>query len=435
MRLLTAGSNEYGQLGRPTQLNRSCDFVAIDARVDIAVVSSGSWHTAAVTSTGELLLWGRNNYGQCGIPCASFPVVMTPTQLPLAHQICGVACGHQHTVLLTTAGAVLTFGNNNYGQLGIGSFTSCSKPSEARCPEDIQAVFSGPHTSYAVGSSGSVYAWGETSFLLLSDIQSTGRSSLVPLPTALALGPFERHIEKVVAGSHFALFVSTSGEVLGCGNNDHGQLGVVDARPHRLHLLAKGRTVRDIDVGFSHTALLAPDGRVSLCGSLKTSNEKVVGHRVPCELQRLDHIDGIGCGPSCVFGWNVSGCWALGFNHDGMLGTGSFHHAADIPALVPLPWTARVLQSSCGVSHTVLLISAEPRHRVEPPCLLNREQDEKFPLLNGEVMFSLSFSKNPSNMVSLDPFRNAKRIVLIVGVAIVHILVRRYRSAINQLSV
>lgn len=49
------GNNKYSQ----------CNAINIDE--DVNYICSGWTHNAALTANGNVLLWGRNNYGQCGM--------------------------------------------------------------------------------------------------------------------------------------------------------------------------------------------------------------------------------------------------------------------------------------------------------------------------------------------------------------------------------
>src|SRR5687768_10458424 len=66
-------------------------------------VTAGSSHTLAVTSSGAVLAWGRNDSGESTVPL-DLPPVAT------------VAAGRSHNLALSTNGTVLAWGANNAGQ-------------------------------------------------------------------------------------------------------------------------------------------------------------------------------------------------------------------------------------------------------------------------------------------------------------------------------
>lgn len=55
---------------------------------------------------------------------------------------------------------VVTFGQNKYGQLGMGQTSTNTMPSELQTISDVSRVCSGRYHCAAVTSSGSLYMWG-----------------------------------------------------------------------------------------------------------------------------------------------------------------------------------------------------------------------------------------------------------------------------------
>ncbi|XP_047011887.1 alsin isoform X3 [Ictalurus punctatus] len=87
-------------------------------------VSAGSFHCGAVTEEGMVHMWGENSHGQCGI--FGFSVVHNPTPVnivddeivpPELVQIQDVACGAQHTLVLSRKHEVWAWGSGC--QLGL----------------------------------------------------------------------------------------------------------------------------------------------------------------------------------------------------------------------------------------------------------------------------------------------------------------------------
>lgn len=66
--------------------------------------------------------WGEN-WGDF-----SMHPVRTPRPVPGAVAIAAVCCGAFHNLALTAGGRVLTWGMNDYGQLGNGSTTYSTAP-------------------------------------------------------------------------------------------------------------------------------------------------------------------------------------------------------------------------------------------------------------------------------------------------------------------
>jgi hypothetical protein len=98
----------------------------------IRQISSSSYHTAAVTTTGELYLCGSNDEGQVSDERTEpGQMIMKPRLMEslLTHRIAQVSCGVYHTACVTATGLCLTFGGNDAGELGhsVGTL-SCVQP-------------------------------------------------------------------------------------------------------------------------------------------------------------------------------------------------------------------------------------------------------------------------------------------------------------------
>ena len=163
------GMNDFGQLGAGPTSNLFYNTpILIEGLGAVRCVAAGRRHSAVVTASGHLYTFGSNGVGQCGVPLTS-DVVRTPF---LHQSLSGgtaaaarVACGHFHTLLLSSASdSVLATGLNKHGQLGIGSTDNAAVflPVEA-CAGLCQLVdiAAGEAHSAAITATGSLFAWGK----------------------------------------------------------------------------------------------------------------------------------------------------------------------------------------------------------------------------------------------------------------------------------
>ncbi|KNZ51609.1 hypothetical protein VP01_388g12 [Puccinia sorghi] len=154
--LFTWGSNRNFVLGIHDDSNRhhperihlkrsNCSQTATAHPIDpvnpfisnpVSFVAIGRLHTALITSEGELRVCGFGSGGRLGLTACSRsngqdkPTggISAETQFTfapvkgggLARQVKFVALGQDHTVVITNAGQVFTFGMNRFGQLGYG---------------------------------------------------------------------------------------------------------------------------------------------------------------------------------------------------------------------------------------------------------------------------------------------------------------------------
>ncbi|XP_030378381.1 E3 ubiquitin-protein ligase highwire [Scaptodrosophila lebanonensis] len=82
----------------------------------VVQVACGLHHTVVLTLAGEVFTFGSNQYGQLGT--GDLQPVNGPVKVHVQGAISQVAAGSNHTVLMTHKGMVYTFGNYQKGQLG-----------------------------------------------------------------------------------------------------------------------------------------------------------------------------------------------------------------------------------------------------------------------------------------------------------------------------
>ena len=88
----------------------------------IVSLGCGQYHTALVTSGGNVMACGKNDYGQLGVEKGEAHKRMTQVSGALDNErISSLKCGYYHTLVLGEKGKVFGFGRNDYGQLGLGN--------------------------------------------------------------------------------------------------------------------------------------------------------------------------------------------------------------------------------------------------------------------------------------------------------------------------
>lgn len=113
------GRSDLGCLFRGT-LGTYDASTPVDMSVRIRQISSNTYHSAAVSTTGEVYLCGDNSSGQVSDEAGPQQVICKPRMLEslLTHRICQVSCGATHTACITATGLCLTFGSGEVGELG-----------------------------------------------------------------------------------------------------------------------------------------------------------------------------------------------------------------------------------------------------------------------------------------------------------------------------
>ncbi|MFK2824857.1 Ig-like domain-containing protein [Bacillus sp. B190/17] len=126
------GDNDTGQLG--SGLREGIKSYPVPVKginnkgnvTNILQVDGGNRHSIAITNNGNVVTWGENTYGKLGngretpIYDVWSPSQNTNVPVPVSlKNIVQSGAGQNHTVVLTSAGAVYTWGSNEYGQLGL----------------------------------------------------------------------------------------------------------------------------------------------------------------------------------------------------------------------------------------------------------------------------------------------------------------------------
>ena len=116
------GSFEVGQGASSSTTPKMLEGAKGRQVVDVAC---GLQHTVLVTASGEVLAWGSNKYSQCGT-VAREAVVSLPAYVSglFGHRCATVACGGAHTLVVSDMGKIFSWGQNACGQLGLGHKTA-----------------------------------------------------------------------------------------------------------------------------------------------------------------------------------------------------------------------------------------------------------------------------------------------------------------------
>jgi alpha-tubulin suppressor-like RCC1 family protein len=115
--LLSWGKDENGQLGNNIALLNQPTRVAVSGASNIVAITAGYDHSLALKSDGTLLSWGSDERGQLGND-----TVLVNQSLPVAvsgaSNIVAIAAGNRFSLALKSTGTMLSWGHDFYGQLG-----------------------------------------------------------------------------------------------------------------------------------------------------------------------------------------------------------------------------------------------------------------------------------------------------------------------------
>jgi len=174
--------------------------------------------------------------------------------------------GNFHALALSSDGKTYAWGANDVGQLGDGTTIDQFSPVEVHTPDGVRfvEVVAGDLASFALGSDGVWYAWGDNASGQLGDGTSTNRAA--PVPIALPVGVT---ITKVVSDTFHSLALDTDGNIYSWGQNQENQLGLPGVReqltPARIPV-AVGLTFTDIETNRDQSLAIGSDGNTYAWG-------------------------------------------------------------------------------------------------------------------------------------------------------------------------
>lgn len=320
------GDNTFGQLGDGTADASLTPVQVVEAAgtvlAGITAIACGANHTVAQGSDGTVLAWGANGEGQLGDGTAVDRYA--PVQVGGLTDVSAVACGYGHTLAIAPPpdpDIVEAWGNNTYNQLGDGTGADSGVPVKIIGMSGIKAVADGSSHALALRPDGTVWGWGYNYFGQLGDGRSAIKFSLPVQAISLA------GIKDIAAGQHQTLALGSDGTVRAWGYNYYGQVGVGNTTNSSLPLPVGLSGAKAVAGGQTYSAALKSDGTVwtwgyNNCGQL---GDTTTGQRkTPVQVRGLTGIKAIACGYAQTFGLRSDGSvWAWGYNNCGQLGDGT----------------------------------------------------------------------------------------------------------------
>lgn len=256
--LWSFGGNVAGQLGLGTadytaHHTYSAHFTPTQVGSDTYVaVSAGQQHSLALKADGSLWAWGDNSYGQLGLGTADHQAHPVPALVGTGYV--AMAAGYAHSLALKADGSLWAFGLNTFGQLGLGSADRQPHPTPAQVGTGYTALAAGSH-SLALKNDGSLWAWGLNNKGQLG--LGTADFDAHPTPAQVPQAAQGIGYVAVAAGSH-SLALAADGSLWAWGYNYYGQLGLGDA-VHRSTPTPVGSGYAAVAAGNMHSLGLKTD--------------------------------------------------------------------------------------------------------------------------------------------------------------------------------
>lgn len=115
----------------------------LPAGTSVTSLFAGMSHGLALTKAGHVLAWGADAAGQLGNGGTADRHVPVQVHLPSGVKAASIAAGQDYSMALTTDSAVLVWGGNSRGQLGIGTTTDTDTPVSLSLSSAYDTIFIG----------------------------------------------------------------------------------------------------------------------------------------------------------------------------------------------------------------------------------------------------------------------------------------------------
>lgn len=309
------GNNSRGDIGDGSVTQRTRPVRESTHSSDWTDIAKGRYHTMALKSNGEVWSWGTNQNGEQGNGDIYSDTLRKPTlnrdkeYIEIAAGLsysCGIDSGHRlwcvgrnddgqlgnnsiedtivpvqensmstdwkivragtfHTVAIKNDGTLWGWGDNEYGQLGVGRDTHRIRvpTQESTMSTDwIDVSVSSPNiksSSYTLGlkSNGEVWGWG-SSFNQLC-IEKVGSSDYKKVPIKISAD--STSWKAISAGNYHSMFIKDDNTLWGCGYNSDGKLGIGSTTvTSTITEVSGGGYWAAVDAGYNHSMGLKQDG-------------------------------------------------------------------------------------------------------------------------------------------------------------------------------
>ena len=200
--------------------------IGLPSLLFVALVAAPAAQGAGATVNG----FGNNDVGQVGIGSVSgsgCKCIPAPTPIQGLSSVTQVAAGASHAVAVLTDGTVWAWGADENGQLGDGALANRSAPVGVGGVSNAIQVAAASRHSLALLSNGTVLAWGDNSLGQLGIGNTAGPDKCGALGCSKSplTVPGLSNVIAISAAGYYSLALLADGTVMAWGSNEGAQLG------------------------------------------------------------------------------------------------------------------------------------------------------------------------------------------------------------------
>ncbi|XP_065597633.1 X-linked retinitis pigmentosa GTPase regulator [Cyrtonyx montezumae] len=316
----------------------------------VAMADPAEEEELPVPESGAVFTFGKSNFAE-NVPSKFWFKNDKPVH---------ISCGDEHTAVVTGNGKLYMFGSNNWGQLGLGSKNTVSKPTcvKALKPEKTKLAVCGRNHTLVYTEKGNVYAAGGNSEgqLGLGDTEERITFHLISFFTN------QHKIKQLAAGSYTSAAVTEDGQLFVWGDNSEGQIGLADKTyvsvPCQVDV---GKPVSSVSCGYYHSAFITGDGELYTFGEPENGKlgllpEQLKNNRVPQPvLGIMEKVNKVACGGEHTVVLTETDVYTFGLGQYGQLGHGTLLFETSVPKSVKHLRRRKIHNVTCGENHTAVI--------------------------------------------------------------------------------
>ena len=276
------GRNGNGQIGNGQTGTAACGTsghkckdiptATNDLGSDVISLAFGHQHACGLLDTGAVKCWGRNNAGQLGTSGGDKDTPQT-INLGSGRTATSIYAGGHYTCAILDDASVKCWGQNDQGQLGIGSTSNTNTPTtintlgSGRTAVSLATAFD---SVCALLDDGSVKCWGSD---FDGQLGNGGTNADLSSPPSSAINLGTSRTAKAITGGEFHFCAILDDDSIKCwGQGTDGKLGTGSTGDRSTPTstsgsFASGRYAVAIDAGYDHTCVLLDNGDMTCWGS------------------------------------------------------------------------------------------------------------------------------------------------------------------------
>lgn len=209
-------------------------------------ISTGFAHTCSVDKLGNVYCWGNNEVGQIGVGTTNSPIAPA-TKLPNFSKVKMVSAGAAHNCVIDKNENLYCWGQNGNGKLGIGTLDQSNSPVKVNGIAKVKFVHASRLATCAI-SNGDVYCFGSNEF---GELQTESKDKNVLVPSKV---PGISEAKKVLVGTQVACALVSGNKLYCWGTQSNGRLGngLEDNKAYPPTQMELPEDVIDFGVGAGH---------------------------------------------------------------------------------------------------------------------------------------------------------------------------------------